>query len=286
MEKPVAVDPVGVRSVIESAKIAKQKNLAAMAGTQKRHQYNYLDIMKKIHDGDIGELVAGQCYFTTGELIARHRHVRQPDWSDMEWQCRNWYYFTWLSGDHLVEQAIHEIDAINWAFNDFPVKAMAIGGRQNRKGIEFGHIFDHFAVEYEYANGARTICMARQADGCSDRISDRLVGTKGTAYFDRGNGFIKGLNPYTYNGPSHNPQEQEHADLVASIRAGNPLNDAERIAKSTLTAIMGRMSAYTGRELSFKWALNASKLDLTPPKYDWIDLPMPEVAVPGKTKLI
>jgi len=283
MEKPVAVDPVGVRSVIASSELARKKGLAIVAGTQRRHQDHYRQIMKRIEDGAIGEPVAGQCYWNQGGLWVKKR---LPHWSDMEWQCRNWLYFTWLSGDHIVEQHVHNLDVINWAMGSPPVKCLGMGGRQVRTGPEYGNIFDHFTVEYEYPNGARVLSMCRQIDGCDHRVSERVVGTKGTAYTDGSHGYIEGENPYKYEGKSPNPYVQEHADLIASIRTGEPLNEGKRVAESTLTAIMGRMSAYTGRALSWDWVMNASKLDLSPPSYEFGDLPVRPVAVPGKTELI
>jgi predicted dehydrogenase len=283
MEKPVAVDPVGVRSIIASSELAEKKGLAIVAGTQRRHQAHYREIIKRIHNGDIGRVVAGQCYWNQGELWVK---PRQEKWSDMEWQCRNWLYFTWLSGDHIVEQHVHNLDIINWVIGTHPVNAVGMGGRQVRTGPEYGNIFDHFTVEYEYPNSVRVLSMCRQTPGCDDRVAERIVGTAGSAYADSANGSIEGQKPYKYDGTSLNPYVQEHADLIASIRAGKPLNEAKQVAESTLTAIMGRMSAYTGRALSWDWVMNASKLDLTPPKYEFGDLPVEPVAVPGKTPLV
>ena len=176
MEKPVAVDPVGVRSVIASSALAAKKGLAIVAGTQRRHEQNYLETMKRIHDGAIGEIVGGQCYWNQGELWV----IKQtPEMSDMEWQCRNWLYFTWISGDHIVEQHVHNIDVMNWAFDATPVKVMAMGGRQVRTAPEYGNIFDHFAVEFEYPNGVRVASQCRQIKGCADRVEEKIVGTKG-----------------------------------------------------------------------------------------------------------
>ncbi|HUW19958.1 MAG TPA: Gfo/Idh/MocA family oxidoreductase [Sedimentisphaerales bacterium] len=291
MEKPVAVDPVGVRSVIESSELAQQKGLAIVAGTQRRHQDHYLEVMKRIHDGDIGEIVSGQCYWNGGFLWVqratenwKQRHAL--GWSDMEWQCHNWLFFTWLSGDHIVEQHVHNIDVINWAIGSHPVQCLGMGGRQVRTGPEYGNIFDHFAVEYEYPNGVRVLSMCRQIEGCDHRVSERVVGTNGSAYMDGSHGSIEGPNAYKYDGKSPNPYVQEHTDLIASIREGRPLNEGRRIAESTLAAIMGRMSAYTGRALKWDWAMNASELDLTPPSYEFGDLPVAPVAVPGKTQLV
>jgi len=283
MEKPVGVDPVAIRSVIESSQKARQKGLAVVAGTQRRHQEHYLEVMKRIHNGDIGEVVAGECYWNQGGLWVKEK---RPEWSDMEWQCRNWLYFTWLSGDHIVEQHVHNIDVINWAIGSHPVKCLGMGGRQIRTGPEYGNIFDHFSVEYEYPNGARVLSVARQMAGCTGRVSETVVGTKGICYTDGSNSSIEGPKAYKYEGKSPSPYVQEHADLVASIRAGKPLNEGRRVAESTLTAIMGRMSAYTGRALQWDWVMNASELDLRPPKYEFGDLPVRPVAVPGKTKLI
>jgi len=280
MEKPVAVDPVGVRSVITSSVLATEKRLAVVAGTQRRHQARYLEVMKRIHDGAIGEVVGGQCYWNQGELWVVKR---EPQMSDMEWQCRNWIYFTWLSGDHIVEQHVHNIDVMNWAFRATPVKVMGMGGRQVRTGPEYGNIFDHFAVELEYPNGARVLSMCRQTAGCSDRIEERIVGTKGSAF---GYGEILGPNAWKFEGDEVNPYVQEHADLIAAIRAGKPLNEGRRVAESTLCAIMGRMSAYTGQAISWDWAMKASKLDLSPVRYEFGPHAVDPVAVPGKTPLI
>ncbi len=291
MEKPVAVDPVGIRSIIASSELAEQKGLAIVAGTQRRHQQHYLEIIRRIHNGDIGEIVSGQCYWNMGELwVERAEENMQKrkalGWSDMEWQCRNWLFFTWLSGDHIVEQHVHNLDIINWAIGAHPVQAMGMGGREVRTGPEYGNIFDHFAVEYEYPNGVRVLSMCRQTAGCHEQVSERVVGTNGQTYTDGSNGSVEGQNAYKYEGESPNPYVQEHADLIASIREGKPLNEGRRIAESTMTAIMGRISAYTGRALKWDWAMNASKLDLSPPKYEFGDLPVRPAAVPGKTKLV
>ncbi|MBI5865135.1 MAG: Gfo/Idh/MocA family oxidoreductase, partial [Planctomycetes bacterium] len=243
MEKPVAVDPIGARSVIDSAELASQQGLGIVAGTQRRHEASYIETMKRIHDGAIGKIVAAQCYWNQEGLWV---NKKQPNWSDMEWQCRNWLYFSWLSGDHIVEQHVHNIDVINWALQATPVKCVGMGGRQWRTGPEYGNIWDHFAVEYEYPGGVRVLSMCRQTEKTSTRVSEHLVGEKGMA---NPNGSIEGRKAWKYEAPEKpvNPYVQEHADLIASIRAGKPLNEGVRIAESTLTAIMGRMSGYTGR---------------------------------------
>jgi len=280
MEKPVAVDPVGIRSVLASSDLAAQKGLAIVAGTQRRHQARYLELMKRIHEGAIGELVGGQCYWNQGDLWVK---PWEPTMSEMEWQCRNWLYFTWLSGDHIVEQHVHNIDVMNWAFQSLPVKVMGMGGRQARTGPEFGNIYDHFAVEYEYPNGVRVMSMCRQTRGAAERVEERLVGTKGVAF---GYGEIRGASPWNFEGEETNPYVQEHADLIASIRKGKPLNEGRRVAESTMCAIIGRMSAYTGRAVSWDWAMNSSKLDLLPKTFEFGPNPVDPVAIPGFTQLI
>ncbi len=280
MEKPVAVDPAGVRSVIASSALAAEKGLSIVAGTQRRHQKKYLEVMKRIHDGAIGEPVGGQCYWNGGELWVVEK---TPEMSEMEWQCRNWLYFTWTSGDHIVEQHVHNIDVINWALGAVPVKAMGMGGRQVRTGPEYGNIFDHFAVEFEYPNGVRVMSMCRQTNGCAERVEEKIVGTKGWAY---GYGRIGGANPWKFEADERNPYVVEHADLIAAIRSGKPLNEGRRVAESTMCAVMGRMSAYTGRAISWDWAMNASKLDLSPARYEFGPNPVDPPAVPGKTPLV
>jgi myo-inositol 2-dehydrogenase / D-chiro-inositol 1-dehydrogenase len=280
MEKPVAVDPVGVRSVIASAELAKQKNLAIVAGTQRRHQRRYVEMMKRVQDGQIGEIVAAQCYWNQGDLWVKERTANM---TEIEWQCRNWLYFTWLSGDHIVEQHVHNIDVVNWAMGAMPKNVMGMGGRQVRVGLQFGNIFDHFAVEYEFPNGVRATSMCRQTKGCAERVEERIVGTKGVAW---SLGKITGEKPWAFEGDETNPYVQEHIDLIASIRNGTPLNEGRQIAESTMCAIIGRMSAYTGRAMSWDWAMNSSKLDLSPAKYEFGPNPVEPAAIPGTTPLI
>ena len=280
MEKPVAVDPVGVRSVISSSDLAAKKGLAIVAGTQRRHQQLYLELMKRVHDGQIGEIVAAQCYWNQGDLWVRKR---EPNMTDMEWQCRNWLYFSWLSGDHIVEQHVHNIDVVNWALGAMPKNVMGMGGRQVRVAPEYGNIFDHFFVEFEYPNGVRVASSCRQTKGCAERIEERIVGTKGIAL---SSGEIRGEKPWKFEVKETNPYVLEHVDLIKSIRAGKPLNEGRQIAESTMCAIMGRMSAYTGRAMSWEWAMNSSQLDLTPKCYEFGPNVVDPVAIPGTTVLV
>jgi predicted dehydrogenase len=244
--------------------------------------------MKRIHNGEIGEIVGGQCVRIGDGMLtwSAETRQRQPGWSDMEWQLRRWLFLTWLSGDFIVEMHIHNLDRVNWAMNAHPVQCMGLGGRQARTGPEYGDVYDHFAVEYEYPNGARIEYLGAQIDKASQLQSYRIVGTKGQAYTDAGNFMIDGVKPFRYDGPQPSPVIQQHADQIAAIRAGQHLNEGVRVAESTLTCIMGRMSAYTGRALKWDWVMQASKLDLRPPREEFGDLPMRPVAVPGQTPLL
>jgi predicted dehydrogenase len=286
MEKPVAVDPVGVRSVIASSELADEKGLTIVAGTQMRRISHLVEGIKSIHDGAIGELVAGQCVRLGDGMMDWGQKEWQPGWSDMEWHLRRWLFMTWLSGDFIVEMHVHNLDVMNWAMNAHPVQCVGMGGRQVRTGPEYGDCYDHFAVEYEYPNGVRIEYMGTQIDGFTDRNDQRFVGTKGQAYTDFGRVVVEGPNKAEYAWDKIDPCIKQHADQIAAIREGKRLNEGRRIAESTLTSIMGRMSAYTGRALKWDWAMNASKLDLSPPKYEFGDLETGPVAIPGKTQLI
>ncbi|HEX42211.1 MAG TPA: Gfo/Idh/MocA family oxidoreductase [Phycisphaerales bacterium] len=282
MEKPVAVCPAGVKKVIEASELASQKKLAVVCGTQRRHEPKYVETMKRIHDGAIGDIVSAQCYWNMGGLWVNKRSEGQ---GDVEWQIRNWLYFTWLSGDHITEQHVHNIDVINWAFKDvIPEQVHGLGGRQWRTAPEYGNIYDHFGVEFFYPGDVRTISMCRQIDGAADNVSERVVGTKGVSDCA---GWIGGENEWRYQGPNPNPYIEEHKNLIASIRAGEPLNEGKRIAESTLCAVMGRESAYSRQQFKTSWFMSRCTLDLLPP--DDLKLsdskPVPDFAIPGKYQL-
>ncbi len=282
MEKPVAVDPVGVRKVIEAGRRAKQKGLGVVAGTQRRHQKSYRDTIKRIHDGAIGEILSAQCYWIgdTGYHENTFPNRRDAGWTDMEWQIRNWYYFCWLSGDHIVEQHVHNIDVINWVLGTHPVKALGVGGRQVRTGPLFGSIYDHFAVDFEYPDEVLVMSMCRQMAKCDNRVSEFIVGNRGKS---NPNGEIAGANEWKFRGKSPNPYVQEHADLIESIRNGNPLNEAQNVAESVMTAIMGRESAYTGKEVTWDEMMN-SDLDLFPKKLEFGPISVRPVPMPGQPR--
>ena len=279
MEKPVAVDPTGIRSVMESSDMAKQKGLAIVAGTQRRHQAPYVEAMKRIHDGEIGDIVAAQVFWNQGGLWNRER---QPGWTDMEWMARNWLYFTWLSGDHIVEQHVHNIDVANWALQAHPIRAVGVGGRQVRVDPDFGQIYDHFAIQFEYESGARVLSMCRQIDGCANHVAEHITGTAGTS--DPA-GWVRGKSDWEWGDAEYvNAYVREHTDLIASIRAGEPLNEGRQVAESVLTAIMGREAAYTGQEIEWDELLNAD-MTLVPDEFHFGPMPPLPIATPGVTLL-
>jgi predicted dehydrogenase len=281
-EKPVGVDGPGIRRVLAAYNEAKQKNLAIAAGTQRRHQAGYMETIKKLHDGAIGDITGGRCYWNQGRLWNKEK----GNYSDLEWQLRNWLYFVWLSGDHICEQHVHNLDVINWIMKSPPVRAVGMGGRQVRTAPEFGHIFDHFAVDLEYPNGVHVMSMCRQIDGCENSVSEAVVGTKGFCQVN--NYSIKGASDWRYKSDRKDPDPyvQEHTDLIESIRSGKPINELKNVAESTLTAVLGRMTCYTGKAVTWDQALN-SRENTMPEKLSWdMKLPVPPVAVPGQTKLI
>ncbi len=290
-EKPVGVDGPGIRKVIAAYEEAKSKGLGIVAGTQRRHQAPYIESMKRIHDGDIGEITSARCYWDQGGLWNRSlKEKEEKGWSDVEWQIRNWLYFTWLSGDHITEQHVHNLDVMNWALSNdsnepgHPLRAVALAGRQVRTAPDFGNIFDHFAVEYEYPNDVHVQSFCRQIAGCENNVSESVVGTKGS-WTSQGSMRFTGPNKGRVRAEGINPYVQEHKDLVASIREGKPLNELKQVAYSTLTAIMGRMSGYTGKAVTWDQAMN-SQLDTMPKDLKFGDMPIPPVAIPGQTELV
>ncbi len=287
-EKPVAVDGPGVRTVLAAHDDANRHNLTVVAGTQRRYQTGYLEAMRRVHDGAIGTITSGRCYWNQGSLWHRER---TDGMTDVEWHIRNWLYFAWLSGDHIVEQHVHNLDVINWATRAHPEKCVALGGREVRRAANFGHIFDHFAVDYTYPNDVHVLSMCRQITGCQNNISEAVAGTRGTLNTAAGPHLyrITGDNAWTFPRADDNePYQAEHVALFESIRGRNRrarINDLRAVAESTLTAIMGRMSAYTGQEVTWAQALS-SQQTLVPDRLTWdTRIPMPAVSVPGVTQL-
>jgi predicted dehydrogenase len=296
-EKPVAVDGPGIRSVLADFEEANRRRLSVVAGTQRRNENSYLESMRRIHSGDIGTITSARCYWNQGGLWHANR---REGMSDVEWQIRNWLYFTWLSGDHICEQHVHNLDVVNWALgNSHPVRAVGMGGRQVRTGPEFGQIYDHFAIDYEYPGGVHVMSMCRQINGCENNVSEAIVGTRGMwasnhtimGYPERAGGPLVRRWSYGRHDSDPNPYEQEHVVLIRSIRDNRPVNDLKNVAESTLTAIMGRLSAYTGRAITWGQALNSDRprdqgglgmASLMPARLTMnMELPVPRVAMPG-----
>jgi predicted dehydrogenase len=288
-EKPVAVDAPGVRKVLAACEQAKAKNLSIGSGLCWRYEFAAREGIKRIHDGAIGDVVTIQSNYIAAMPGKRWPMERKPEWSDMEWQLRNWYWWTWLSGDHIVEQAVHSIDKGAWALHDRPpAAAVGVGGLQSRSGTgpERGQIFDHHAVAYEYANGVRHFHCCRQVNGGSRDVSTHVFGTKGSCHVELG--LVRdlgGAEVSRYRGKKNVMHQTEHDEQLAALRAGKPVNDGPYMAASTMLAILGRMATYTAQRVTWDQALN-SKEDLTPPHYQWGSLPTPTPAVPGKTKVV
>ena len=248
MEKPLAVDPVGARSIISSSKRADDLGLTVITGTQRHHQESYIEAYKRVMNGEIGDIVAANCYWNMGQLWYRSR---KPEWSDIEFMIRDWVNWNWLSGDHITEQHVHNIDVINWFMGGkFPERAVGFGSRQRRVT---GDQYDNFSVDFVYPGDIHVHSMCRQIDGCANNVSEFVRGTKGysdcSSYIAKPNG--EKVWTYEKSEDVNSPYLQEHIHLVTSIRRNEPVNEAEFTAKSTLCAIMGRISAYTGQEVTW-----------------------------------
>ena len=305
MEKPVAVDGPGVRQVLAAAEEAKKKNLKVGVGLQRRHQPNYLETIARLQDGAIGDIVDLRVYWNGGPVGPKAKRAelekkmgRAP--SEMEYQVKNWYMFAWLCGDHIVEQHIHNLDVANWLLDKYPVRAWGMGGRAFQKGADSGEIFDHHAVEYEYEGGVRMFSQCRQIPQCWSSVSEYAAGSKGRC--DISSFRITGDKAWRWQQKDKTPAGMpgpndgwglEHFPFFDAIINDKPYNEAERGAKSTLTAIMGRMATYSGQPIEWDAAMN-SKLDLIPESLAWDAmpkvLPLPDgnypFAIPGTTKAI
>lgn len=294
MEKPLATDAPGIRKVLEVAKIAKDKKLNVVVGLQRHYQDKYITLYNKVVNGDIGKIVSGQVYWNDGGVWVQKR---KPSQSELEYQMRNWYYFTWLCGDHILEQHIHNIDVANWFIGDYPISAQGMGGREVRNGIDHGQIFDHHFVEFTYANGAVISSQCRHQTGTASRVDEVFQGSNGSVVTGKGemtdlSGNIKYKYPNKWN-EDPNPYQVEHDKLFQSIRNNEVINDVEYGAKSTMTAIMGRMATYTGKKITWDQAINSKEM-LVPNNLTWNSTPptLPDdngkylVAIPGKTKFI
>jgi len=283
-EKPVAVDAPGVRRVLKACDEARRKNLSIVSGLQMRYSEGHREIVRRLHVGALGQIRALQANDYRGPIWVK---PREPAWTDMEYHMRNWYYFTWLSGDFNVEQHVHILDLCAWIMNDqYPVRAYGTGGRQVRTGPDHGNIFDHHSVTYEFANGAKLFATCRQMSGCMNDISTHVMGDQGVASFSQRALQIDTADRWTYRGEPTNAQQVEHDAFFASIRAGKPINNGTYMSHSTLMAIMGRMATYTGQVISWEQALNSQE-DLSPEGYTWEAAPpVSTVAVPGVTRVV
>lgn len=295
MEKPLATDPAGVRQILAVNKVAKEKNLNVVVGLQRHYQTNYRKTFEMVKSGEIGKIISGQVYWNSSGVWVRER---QPSQTEIEYQMRNWYYFNWLCGDHILEQHIHNIDVANWFIGETPLTAQGMGGREVRNGKEHGQIFDHHFVEFTYPSGAVISSQCRHQPGCMNRVSEKLQGTKGSVSADGGGiALVKNLDGnemYKHNGEDDpNPYQVEHDELFASIRKGGVINNVQYGAESTMTAIMGRMATYSGEEILWDQAFNLDG-NIVPNEMElsW-DSPAPvvplengfyPVPVPGVTK--
>jgi myo-inositol 2-dehydrogenase / D-chiro-inositol 1-dehydrogenase len=286
-EKPVSTDAPGIRSVLETAEKAKGKNVSLVSGFCWRYNNMIQDTFQQLFNGAVGRVLAYYAaYYTSPVKPMPPESTRPAGMSDTEWQIRNWYNFVWLCGDSFVEQAVHNADKIAWAMHDEPpVSCVGVGGRDIP--AEGGNIYDHFEVNYVYPNGVRAFLANRQIEGCYNETSDYILGTEGTITNGRGPvPRIEGKTNWTWNGPKYDMYQREHDVLFASIRKHQPVNDGKRMATSTLLAMMGRMAAYTGQEVTWDQALNSQE-KLVPEHLDWNgSLPVPPRAQPGITKLI
>jgi myo-inositol 2-dehydrogenase/D-chiro-inositol 1-dehydrogenase len=294
-EKPLAVDGPGVRKVLAAAVEAKKKGLKVGVGLQRHHQLGYLETIQRLHDGAIGDITAMRCYWNNPGVWTRARKELEQKagrpLTEMEYQMRNWYYFVWLCGDHICEQHIHNLDVINWVKQGHPVRAWGMGGREVRKGLDHGEIFDHHFVEFEYADGSRCSSQCRHIPGCWDSVSEHVVGTRGISDVSGNSIHAHGETAWRSTTPgAKDPYQQEHDDLFAAIRNDTPYHELEYGAHSSMTAVMGRMATYSGKEISWEQALN-SQIDTMPKVLSWDAAPptLPDseghypVAVPGVT---
>ena len=298
MEKPLATDAPGVRRVLDAARVAKEKKLNVVVGLQRHYENKYINLYNKLKSDAIGKIISGQVYWNDGGVWV---NKRKPEQTELEYQMRNWYYFNWICGDHILEQHIHNIDVANWFIGEYPSTAQGMGGREVRNGKDHGHIFDHHFVEFHYPGGAVISSQCRHQKNTMRRVDEVFQGTKGSITL--GSGEIRDLsgnlkfsypkNNYSESDDEPNPYQVEHDKLFKSIREGNVISDAENGAKSTLSAIMGRMATYTGKKITWDEIIN-SKESLVPDNLSWNSTPpiLPDedgnydVPVPGKTKFI
>ncbi|MBN2329933.1 MAG: Gfo/Idh/MocA family oxidoreductase [Candidatus Omnitrophica bacterium] len=279
MEKPAAVDPQGIRRIIAAGDKASTLGLNIAAGTQRRHSIAYQEAIQRIHEGAIGDIMNAQVFWCGGPIGFGDK---KPGMTDLEWQMRSWYHFGWLSGDHIVEQHVHNLDVINWIMGGHPVKSFGSGGCGWQ---ERGDIWDHHAIHFEYENGTSILSMASQHPRKTSRVDERVQGVKGRCYTAQNGPWrildAKGKEMWKFSGEHHNelPYIQEHADLIQCIRSGDYINEAKNVAESTMTAILGRMAEYSGEEMTWDQAYQSD--ERYPIYYELRDLPAEKIPVPG-----
>ncbi len=289
VEKPHGIDPVGVRATQEACEIAKAKGLSVLSGLHNRYDVAVRETMRRIHDGAIGNIVSMEVNFLRAPYVVVER---QPGWSELDYQFRNWYHFSWLSGDDVIQSLVHSVDKACWAMKEEPpLKAHGLAGRSASFGPMYGDMFDHHSVVYEYASGVRLYAFCRTQKGCHEGVSDYIFGTRGRASLLESK--IEGENPWSYSGPPPSPYKEEHRAFFAAIRSGKPVNSGYHMANSTMVAVLGQIACYTGRQFSWKKAANSDfafeprtcTADTDPPVKPGADGLYP-VAVPGVTRLL
>jgi predicted dehydrogenase len=297
-EKPVAVDAAGIRKCLSLVEESKKNGKALVAGTQRRHQKGYIETVGKIQAGEIGDVIAARCSWNGQGIWYRERAEGQ---ADAEYQLNNWYHYLWLCGDHIVEQHVHNLDVINWVMNAHPVKAVAMGGRATRDALianqlkknprlkgtpvgdpgEYGNIWDHFAVEYEYPNGVKLFSYCEHIAGSKSDVSETVYGSKGTC---RVNAYAVGKKRIGEDNDV-SAYVQEHVDMIQSIRAGKPLNELQSVTESTFTAILGRDAAYSGKELTWDGLLKGGKSTMPEGLALGMKVPVTPAPVPGQGQI-
>ncbi|MDD4872028.1 MAG: Gfo/Idh/MocA family oxidoreductase [Kiritimatiellae bacterium] len=289
VEKPHGIDPVGVRATQEAADLARTKNLCVLSGLHNRYNPGVIETMKRIHDGAIGNIVSMEVNFLRAPYVLVER---QPGWSEIEYQFRNWYHFTWLAGDDVTQSLVHSVDKACWVMHEeTPLKAHGLAGRSASFGTIYGDAFDHHSVVYEYANGVKMYALCRTQKNCYGGVSDYVYGTKGRASLL--NYKIQGETNWDYPGPFPSPYKEEHKALFAAIRSGKPINSGSYMANSTMVAVLGQIVCYTGNQLGWKKAISADfafeprdcDFKTEPPVKPGPDGNYP-IAVPGVTRLI
>jgi myo-inositol 2-dehydrogenase / D-chiro-inositol 1-dehydrogenase len=289
VEKPHGIDPVGVRTTQEAADLAKTRGLSVLSGLHNRFDLGVREIIRRIHDGAIGDVISMEVNFLRAPYVVV---PRQPGWKEIEYQFRNWYHFSWLSGDDVTQSLVHSVDKAAWVMHEEPpVKAHGFGGRSASFGDEYGDVFDHHSVVYEYANGAKLYAFCRTQKGCHEGVSDTIYGSKGRA--ELLNYRIIGQKSFEYQEKIPSPQKQEHKEFFAGIRSGKPINSGYHMAGSTMLAVLGQIVCYSGRQLSWKKAY-ASDFAFQPKEASFVTDPpvkpgadgLYPVAVPGKTRLV